>query len=110
MYLMAEKFKCSFCGQEYDNALSRAQCEIKCNEKQKIEEEKKRQEILKAEKESRKESVKLAYQNFAELRNQYIKDYHEPVAFELGGTKDGQKISVLLDALGNFSLLDRLFW
>lgn len=107
---MAEKFKCSFCGQEYDDPVSRAQCEIKCNEKRKVEEEKNRQEKLKADKEARKESVKLAYQNFAELRDQYIKDYREPVAFEISGTKGGQKVSVLLDALDNFSLLDRLFW
>lgn len=107
---MAEKFKCSFCGQEYDNPVSRAKCEIKCNEKRKAEEEENRQKKLKEDKEARKESVKLAYQNFAELRDQYIKDYREPVAFEIGGTKDRVEASVLLDALNNFSVLDRLFW
>lgn len=107
---MAEKYKCSFCGQEYDDPVSRAQCEIKCNEKQKIEAERVKKENLQKEKEARKDSVKAAYQNFAELSDQYIKDYREPVAFELGGTKDGQKVSVLLDTLDNFSLLDRLFW
>lgn len=79
---MAEKYKCSFCGAEYDDPVSRAQCEIKCNEKQKLEAERIKKENLQKEKETRKESVRVAYQNFAELRDQYIKDYREPLTFQ----------------------------
>ena len=106
---MVEKYICGYCGAEYGTPVERAKCEFECDEKQKQEAERVAKEKLKAEKESREESVRVAYQNFVELYGKYIKDYREPVAFKIGSIKDGQEVSAFLDSFDNISLLDRLF-
>ena len=70
-------FKCSFCGKEYENALDRARCEIRCDEKIKTELEQERQEKLKLEKDKRIEEVDNAYDEYRSTcynsKEKYIK-------------------------------------
>ena len=68
-------FICALCGKEYDNVLSRANCEIACDKKR-VEEEKKAAAAKKAaEKKLRKEAVDEAVANTFRLVNAYINDF-----------------------------------
>lgn len=79
-------FKCSFCGKEFENALDRANCEIKCDKDIKIKSETERREKLKAENKARVEELNKAYTEYLEtcksakekfegIRKKYNEDY-----------------------------------
>ena len=69
------KFKCSFCGKEYDSATSRAQCELSCDKKMAEEIEKERQAELARVREKRAAEVQEAKKRYLELEKAYQDDY-----------------------------------
>lgn len=73
---MAKKlYTCPYCKGEHETPGGLARCILDCEEKIKIEEEAKQKAKLAAEKEARYLEVVHAYENFEELRNQYVIDY-----------------------------------
>lgn len=94
---MAEKFKCSYCGEEYDEPVARAQCEIKCNEKRQRDAEIIKQQKLKVERESRVKEIQAAYDQLYKLCDSYEKDYGIRYTWDMGNFFDA------------FSTLNRLF-
>lgn len=90
-----QKFVCSYCGAEYDDAPARARCELECDEKQKQKMERERQELLRAEKETRKKAVVDQYNKFVEEWKQYQRDYHESIKFRINGFDRGLFDSLL---------------
>lgn len=72
-------FKCSFCGKEFENALDRANCEIKCDEDIKIKAEKERQAKLNAEKNKRYDEIKCKANELETLIKQFNNDYGDSI-------------------------------
>lgn len=70
-----ETYKCSICGKEHDNTFDRAQCELKCWEKQKEEARKLAESKKKAEKDARQLEVDKAIENANDLLKKFIDDY-----------------------------------
>lgn len=70
-----EKFKCAICGKEYEDVEARINCEITCLHQRKEAEIKKKELELQAAQDNRKAEVDLAYENFLELKDAYVKDY-----------------------------------
>ena len=68
-------YKCSFCGATYDDPVSRAKCELECDEKirQKRQEEEKRK-LLEQQESRRQELIQLRRQ-LDEKTRQYNIDY-----------------------------------
>ncbi|MBQ8570294.1 MAG: hypothetical protein IJ444_02150 [Kiritimatiellae bacterium] len=89
-----QAFKCSVCGQEYDNAMNRAHCELNCIRKQ--EEEAKKAAYLKKkeEQDARHKEVVEAYDRFHELLEKYTADYG---TFVLNSNVDVPTFSKLID-------------
>lgn len=78
-YMEEKKFKCGYCGKEYDTPAARANCELFCDRKRIAEEEKAKQDKLKKEKEERKKKVLHLRQELIELEKMYYRDYGELV-------------------------------
>lgn len=68
-------YECPYCGTEYEIPSDLAHCILSCEEKKKIEEEKKRKEKLTAEKNARKKEVDEAIANCKVLIKAYMHDY-----------------------------------
>lgn len=83
---METKFRCGYCGAEYDTPTARARCELECDEKLKQEAEKKRQQELSEAKEARRQELIQKKRELDELTAKYYSDY-------------GSSPSSLIDAL-----------
>ena len=68
-------YKCGICGNEYNNVLDRAKCEIACTEKAEEEARKAAEAKKKEEHALRKEAVDEAFENLHRLVTEYVKDY-----------------------------------
>ncbi|MPM29863.1 hypothetical protein SDC9_76404 [bioreactor metagenome] len=94
---MAEKFKCSFCRREYDDPVSRAQCEIKCDQAKKKEAESERKERLIKEQRARKHEINDMAEKLRGLYEAYYRDYSSEMWIEVP------------DLFSDFGLLKSLF-
>lgn len=72
---MKEKYKCSYCGAEYDTALDRAKCELECDEKRKQEAEEQRKNELREAKDARRQELIQKRRELEELTKKYYEDY-----------------------------------
>lgn len=70
-----KKYVCPLCGIEYDTPKAMAHCILECEEKQRAEEERIRQEKLDQEKDKRWDEVVAARENYKRLCNQFFNDY-----------------------------------
>ena len=86
------KFKCNYCGKEYDTPEGMAECIMACSEKIKREEEQKRINDLKAKQDESKKLIFEMVENRNktikkmdnEIRNkveEYNKNYDAPITF-----------------------------
>lgn len=83
------KFKCNYCGTEYERPVDRAMCEIKCDKKaqEKIKEEK--QKKLHEEESSRLKAIQKAWDTLVDLIMDFKRDYHKVVYIDtLAGCTD----------------------
>ena len=70
-----QKYACSFCGTEYDNAPARARCELECDEKRKQEDERRRKEELLKNRNKRLSDIREKYKDLDQAVRAYGKDY-----------------------------------
>jgi hypothetical protein len=91
---MAEKYVCGYCGAEYSTPVDRAKCEFECDEKQKQEAERVRQEKLKSERDARVKEIQAAYDQLYKLCDSYEKDYGIRCIWDMGNFFDS--LSTLL--------------
>lgn len=68
-------YKCSLCGTVHDDVVSRAHCEIYCNNKRLEKEQKAAEEKKKAEYQSRLSEVDAAFDKAYDLKDKFVKDY-----------------------------------
>ena len=68
-------YKCGICGNEHNNILDRAKCEIACAEKAEEEARKAAEAEKKEEQKVRKAEVDAAFEHLHELMTAYVKDY-----------------------------------
>lgn len=97
---MSGKYQCGYCGAEYDTPAARARCELECDEKRKQVEERRHQELLRAEKEARKKAVVDQYDKFMAEWEQYQMDYHERIKFKIMGFDRGRLNELLGELYG----------
>lgn len=69
------KYTCGVCGQQYDTIEERNKCEAKCLHDKYEAEKKFKEEKLRQEKETRKKEVDMAFENYLNLRKEYVNDY-----------------------------------
>lgn len=76
------KFKCNYCGTEYERPVDRAACEIRCDRKaqEKIKEEK--QKKLQAEEDNRLDEIQGAWDMMINLASAFKRDYHKQVCVD----------------------------
>lgn len=67
-----EKYVCAYCGAEYDDPVSRAKCELECDEKRQQEEAKQKKARLAAEKKVRQMEI----QELCDTLNDRVMDYN----------------------------------
>ena len=79
---MSEKYRCGYCGAEYDTPLARARCELECDEKRRQELEKQRKLELHSTQRERAKEVKDALQTYKGLWQAYLRDYGESRSLE----------------------------
>ena len=72
---MQEKYICAFCGAEYDTPITRAKCELECDEKRKQEAERQRQFELANAREARWQEILQKEHECKVLLEKYIADY-----------------------------------
>lgn len=72
---MEPVYTCAICGKEYNTVVDRVKCELKCIKEQEEFEEKRKQNMLKQQHESRLEALNTAYSAFVKLRDEYLEDY-----------------------------------
>ncbi len=70
-----KKYVCPLCGTEYDTPKAMAHCVLECEEKQRAERERLRQEQLDQEKDKRWDEVVAAGERYKELFYQFFNDY-----------------------------------
>lgn len=63
-----ENFKCAYCGKEYDTPLDRANCEMSCGAKARVEEEEQKRKELEKQFQSRLDEVKSYYTQAEDVR------------------------------------------
>lgn len=68
-------YTCPYCNEEYGDPVDLAHCILSCEEKKKIEEEKKRQEELELARKAREEEIEAVAKHHNELVRAYVKDY-----------------------------------
>lgn len=68
-------YKCAFCEEVYEDAITRAKCELSCAKRQEEEAKKAAELKKKAEQAARKAEVDEAFAHAIELKNAYLKDY-----------------------------------
>lgn len=68
-------YKCGVCGNEFDNVLERAKCEIACTERIEAEAKKAAEAKKKEEQNVRKAEVDEAFKILHKLVTAYVKDY-----------------------------------
>ena len=68
-------YKCSICDKEYDLPQDRAQCELKCYEKQEEEKRLAAEKKKVEERNARKKAVDEAFDKAYKLKDEYVKDY-----------------------------------
>ena len=68
-------YKCEYCNKEYSSPIERAKCEIACETRIKKEQEEKRKKELELVKETRHKEVEEAFEHYATLKREYIRDY-----------------------------------
>lgn len=68
-------YKCGICGNEFNNVLDRAKCEIACSEKAEAEAKKAAEAKKKEEQATRKAEVDFAFEALHKLMTTYVKDY-----------------------------------
>ena len=68
-------YTCPICGENKETPVELAHCILACEEKKRVEEEKRKAEELKAVKDARKKEVDDAFDKWVELRNAYQNDY-----------------------------------
>lgn len=78
----ARKFKCNYCGKEYEKIINRAECEIKCDSKtqEKIKEEK--QKKLQADEDSRVKAIQNTYDLLVKQMVDFKNDYHKVIRIQ----------------------------
>lgn len=67
-----EKYVCAYCGAEYDDPVSRAKCELECDEKRQQEEAKQKKAMLAEEKKVRQKEI----QELCDALNDLVKQYN----------------------------------
>lgn len=70
-----QKFVCSYCGAEYDDAPARARCELECDEKRKQEAARRRRESLDHERDVRYKEIYEKNEHLNGLIKKYNEDY-----------------------------------
>ena len=68
-------YTCGVCGKEYNTLEERNKCEAKCLHDRYEAEKKFKEEKLRKEQENRKHEVDMAFENYLNLRSEYVKDY-----------------------------------
>lgn len=68
-------YTCPYCNEEYGDPVDLAHCILSCEEKKKIEEEKKRQEELELTRKTREEEIEAVEKKLNGLIRAYLKDY-----------------------------------
>lgn len=68
-------YTCPYCKEEYSAPSDLAHCILSCEEKKRAEEEKRRKELLDAEKNTRKKEVDEALETYKHLLRAYMRDY-----------------------------------
>jgi hypothetical protein len=68
-------YACPYCKEEYSNPVDLAHCILSCEEKKKIEEEKRKKAKLAAEKDARYQEVMDAKEKYRQLVSAFINDY-----------------------------------
>lgn len=70
-----QKYVCPLCGSEYGTPKAMAHCILECEEKQRAEAERIRQEKLDQEKDKRWNEVVVAEKKYRDLYRQFATDY-----------------------------------
>lgn len=83
-----DKFKCAICGKEFEDVEERIHCETTCLHQRKEAEAKKKELELQAERNKRMCEVHLAYENYLELKNEFVKDYGFYIYHNIHNTYD----------------------
>ena len=68
-------YNCGVCGKEYNTIEERNKCEAQCLHDRYEAEKKYKEEKLRKEQENRKHEVDMAFENYLNLRSEYVKRY-----------------------------------